>query len=309
MVRKALTGAGALAALVSALAATPAVAQNVGDDSSREEAREARAERREAGEIQQAQRSEARDEWQQQRAEARASGGWRAPEVRSVEATSPRVGDEGGWRTQHRDGDRHDGRDWSADGEVSRPDAAWRGAILALPERPAGQATGTWGERNRTYSDPARDGSYHAGTNDRDRRWRDRDPTQSYGYGYRGGSQDWTGSRYATSRYSGDYRRWDRRDWRRDSRYNWYSYRNYNRGLFSVGQYYSPYSNYRYNRLGIGIFLDSGFYGNRYWISDPWQYRLPQAYGPYRWVRYYHDVLLVDIYSGEVVDVIYDFFW
>ena len=32
-------------------------------------------------------------------------------------------------------------------------------------------------------------------------------------------------------------------------------------------------------------------------------------YGPYRWVRYYDDVLLVDVYSGEVVDVIYDFFW
>ena len=32
-------------------------------------------------------------------------------------------------------------------------------------------------------------------------------------------------------------------------------------------------------------------------------------HGPYRWVRYYDDVLLVDIYSGEVVDVIYDFFW
>ena len=31
--------------------------------------------------------------------------------------------------------------------------------------------------------------------------------------------------------------------------------------------------------------------------------------GPYRWVRYYDDALLVDIYSGEVVDVIYDFFW
>ena len=51
------------------------------------------------------------------------------------------------------------------------------------------------------------------------------------------------------------------------------------------------------------------FFGSRYWISDPWRYRLPPVYGPYRWVRYYDDALLVDIYSGEVVDVIYDFFW
>lgn len=51
------------------------------------------------------------------------------------------------------------------------------------------------------------------------------------------------------------------------------------------------------------------FYSSRYWIDDPWQYRLPDVYGPYRWVRYYDDALLVDVYSGEVVDVIHDFFW
>ena len=60
---------------------------------------------------------------------------------------------------------------------------------------------------------------------------------------------------------------------------------------------------------GGGDLLIGNSYGNRYWINDPWQYRLPEAYGPYRWVRYYDDALLVDIYSGEVVDVMYDFFW
>ena len=41
----------------------------------------------------------------------------------------------------------------------------------------------------------------------------------------------------------------------------------------------------------------------------PYDYRLPEAYGPYRWVRYYNDALLVDIYTGEVVDTVYDIFW
>ncbi|WP_342449817.1 RcnB family protein [Sphingomonas jejuensis] len=36
---------------------------------------------------------------------------------------------------------------------------------------------------------------------------------------------------------------------------------------------------------------------------------MPPAYGSYRWVRYYDDALLVDVRSGYVVDVIYDFFW
>ncbi|MCB2084486.1 MAG: RcnB family protein [Sphingomonadaceae bacterium] len=79
--------------------------------------------------------------------------------------------------------------------------------------------------------------------------------------------------------------------------------------MFRIGTYYSPYRGYRYRRLSIGFYLDDLFFGSRYWISDPWHYRLPEVYGPYRWVRYYDDVLLVNTYTGEVVDVIYDFFW
>ena len=59
----------------------------------------------------------------------------------------------------------------------------------------------------------------------------------------------------------------------------------------------------------IGFMLDAGFYGDQYWIEDPWAYRLPPAYGPYRWVRYYNDCLLVDIDTGQVVDVLYNVFW
>jgi hypothetical protein len=28
-----------------------------------------------------------------------------------------------------------------------------------------------------------------------------------------------------------------------------------------------------------------------------------------RWIRYYNDALLVDVYTGEVVDAIRGFFW
>ena len=38
-------------------------------------------------------------------------------------------------------------------------------------------------------------------------------------------------------------------------------------------------------------------------------YRLPRSYGPYRWVRYHNDALLVNLYTGEVEDVVYDVFW
>ena len=104
-----------------------------------------------------------------------------------------------------------------------------------------------------------------------------------------------------------NHRRWSG-DWRRDHRYDWYSYRNRYRSLFRLGRYYDPY-HYGYRRFSIGFNLWPSYYGSNFWLNDPWQYRLPPAYGPYRWVRYYDDALLVNIYTGTVVDVIYNFFW
>ncbi|MBC7491844.1 MAG: RcnB family protein, partial [Novosphingobium sp.] len=86
-------------------------------------------------------------------------------------------------------------------------------------------------------------------------------------------------------------------------------YRNQNRNIFRGGRYNAPYNGYSYRQLSIGFFLDQAFFGESYWIGDPGYYRLPLASGPFRWVRYYDDVLLVNIYTGEVVDEIHDFFW
>ena len=126
--------------------------------------------------------------------------------------------------------------------------------------------------------------------------------------------RQWRGDRNGTyyrngQQWRGDnHQQWNRQ-WRNDNRYNWQNYRQYHRDIYRVGRYYSPYNGYAYRRLSIGFYLDNLFYADRYWISDPWYYRLPPAYGPYHWVRYYNDALLVNVYSGQVADVIYDFFW
>ena len=101
--------------------------------------------------------------------------------------------------------------------------------------------------------------------------------------------------------------RWSN-NWRNDSRYDWRGHRQRYSNYYRPGRYYSPYRGHNYNRISIGFSLGSGYYGSRYWINDPWQYRLPAAYGSYRWVRYYDDVSLVDLRSGRVVDVIRHFF-
>lgn len=99
-----------------------------------------------------------------------------------------------------------------------------------------------------------------------------------------------------------------RTDWRRDHRYDWRNYRQQHRSIFRLGIYYDPFG-WNYQRYGIGWRLWPSYYSSSYWLSDPYMYRLPYAPWPYKWVRYYDDALLVNIYSGQVVDVMYDFFW
>lgn len=101
--------------------------------------------------------------------------------------------------------------------------------------------------------------------------------------------------------------RWSRQ-WRTDHRYDWNDWRRRHRSRFHLGFYYDPFG-WGYHRYTVGWRMWPHYYRSSYWLNDPWHYRLPPAYGPYRWIRYHHDALLVNIYTGEVVDVIYDFFW
>jgi len=100
------------------------------------------------------------------------------------------------------------------------------------------------------------------------------------------------------------------RQWRDDRRYDWRGYRNGNRSAYRLPRYYAPRGyGYGYQRFSIGGSLGAILFSQNYWINDPFAYRLPPAYGPYRWVRYYNDALLVDVRSGFVVDAIHDIFW
>ena len=138
-----------------------------------------------------------------------------------------------------------------------------------------------------------------------------------YGQGYNG--RGWNGQGYNGQGYNGHgwhgqaYNgqsggpRWSN-NWRRDPRYDWRGWRDRNRTIFRVGIYYDPFG-YSYRPLSVGFTLSSGYYAPNYWLNDPYEYRLPPAYGSYRWVRYYNDAVLVDIYTGQVVDVLQGFFW
>jgi Ni/Co efflux regulator RcnB len=97
-------------------------------------------------------------------------------------------------------------------------------------------------------------------------------------------------------------------DWRHDSRYDWQNHRRHHRNWFHLGVYYDPFG-WGYSPFQIGWRMWPSYYSSNYWISDPYQYRLPYAPPGYQWIRYYNDAILVDTWSGEVVDVLYNFFW
>jgi Ni/Co efflux regulator RcnB len=100
---------------------------------------------------------------------------------------------------------------------------------------------------------------------------------------------------------------WDTR-WRSNHRYDWQDWRRHHRSHFHLGLYFDPFG-WNYQPWQIGWRLWPNYYSSRYWISDPFEYRLPYAPPGYRWIRYYDDAILVDTFTGEAVDVIHNFFW
>jgi nickel/cobalt transporter regulator len=100
--------------------------------------------------------------------------------------------------------------------------------------------------------------------------------------------------------------RWNR-DWRNDHRYDWRNYRDHHRSHFHLGLYIDPFG-WGYQSFNVGYQMYPAYYGNQYWI-DPGMYDLPFPPPGAAWVRYWNDAVLVDVYTGTVIDVIPGFFW
>ncbi len=268
--------------ILAATAATP-VAALAQDDNGRAERIRERTE----------QRQQARTERREQRSEARAE----QPAEARVERREQRVE-----RRQERVEQRVDRRQARQEPQVQVQQSV---PIRAFNRR---------GERNLSRStnggisaDPRLTARQDRRDDRRDTRQDRREDRRDWRQDRREDRRDWRQDRRADRR---DWsREWNRSSWRGDRRYDWQGWRYRNRSLFRLSPYFSPYRSHRYSRFSIGLFLEPLFYSQRYWLNDPYQYRLPYAPPGTQWVRYYNDVLLVDVYSGEVVDVIYNYFW
>jgi len=105
------------------------------------------------------------------------------------------------------------------------------------------------------------------------------------------------------------YRDWGRDPhWDRDSgeRHEW-RYRGEVRPGYRVAPYRYP-RGWGYRSWRVGERLPFQFLTSYYFL-DAYAYDLPPAHYGYRWVRYGSDALLVNVYTGEVEDVVYGIFY
>src|SRR5947209_10617583 len=290
--------------LLAGAAASPALAQDAGDRWHHGDGKPAREDRQQAHEDRQQaheERQQAREE-RQQAAPERAAPQFQAPQQRSGPQFEQRQQVQEG--AHGFDRSRFEGRNNGA------------AQVEAQQQYVARQQQQQWRGRNGfdgSQAEARQQGQAYQGQRYDGQRYQG----QRYqGQAYQQG-QVYQGQRYQGQSYQGQtYQRryqgqqsatnWNR-NWRNDQRYNWRNYREHHRSTFHLGIYYDPFG-YGYRQFDIGYRLFPGYFGQQYWI-DPQMYELPYPPPGTQWIRYWNDAVLVDMYSGEVVDVIRDFFW
>jgi Ni/Co efflux regulator RcnB len=171
----------------------------------------------------------------------------------------------------------------------------------------------------------------------RDVAGRQQDAARQFQNDRRGGAPDardgrrWDGDRnnaerrrYGDRDNNGDRRDWDRRGDRHDGNRNgWDRHDDRGRPHWQQGRYppvYRSHQRYRYGyyRPPLGFYAHSwvfgeilprSWYGPDYLLNDWWSYGLPYPPLGYDWVRVGDDALLIDSYTGRVVQVVQDIFW
>ena len=77
---------------------------------------------------------------------------------------------------------------------------------------------------------------------------------------------------------------------------------------YHAGGYRAPYGFY-VRSWGFGDILPRGWYAQDYWIGDFLDYGLPYPPPGYEWVRVGGDALMIDRYTGRIVQVVRGIFW
>ncbi|WP_421935082.1 RcnB family protein [Phenylobacterium sp.] len=147
------------------------------------------------------------------------------------------------------------------------------------------QGQGWQNQSNDRRHDDRNDRNDRNDRGDRDRNWGDRGWAN-------GGDRNWRPDRQPRPRY--------------DQRHYGQTYRSHQRYR---GYAYRPPSGFYIRSWSYGDMLPRPWWSSQYRLNDWWSYGLPIPPIGYEYVRVGDDVLLVDMFSGRVVQVIYDVFW
>ena len=124
----------------------------------------------------------------------------------------------------------------------------------------------------------------------------------------RGGERGWDGDR--DGHRAGD------PNWSRDGRHgppqHWergrYPPVYWAQNRFRAAPYRAPYG-FFVRSWAFGDFLPSAWYAEDYWLDDFLDYGLPYPPPGYEWVRVGGDAMMIDRYTGRVVQVVRGIFW
>lgn len=73
---------------------------------------------------------------------------------------------------------------------------------------------------------------------------------------------------------------------------------------FAAPRYRYPYG-YRYQRYGVGFFLPRVFWLPDYYVNDYDDYGLGPPPPGFQWIRYGPDILLINLYTGQIAQTVY----
>lgn len=126
---------------------------------------------------------------------------------------------------------------------------------------------------------------------------------------------NWNGDRRDGGNWNGDHHdggNWNgaANPWRRGD--HWQAGRAppvlWSQSRYRIGGYRAPYG-YYVRTWGFGEFLPRGWFAQDYWIGDFLDFGLPYPPPGYEWVRVGGDALMVDRYTGRIVQVVRGIFW
>lgn len=189
------------------------------------------------------------------------------------------------------------------------------------PSQYQGQNPGNRGDQDRGQTKGAWDNNRRPDLNQNNRNQgsRDRDDWNRNGWG--GNNQN----RNEWDRNNRDRNSWDRNDWGRNTwerpDNSWqqkqarprYDRRTYGWTYQSQQRYrgwdYSAPRGFYFRSWTYGDVMPRSWWSQQYRLYDWWNYGLPIPPVGYEWVRAGDDALLVDMFSGRVVQIAYDLFW